>query len=294
MAIGDPHGATRRGGEDDLHGGGIHVLAIDDRADEEPLIGHHRTGHPGLPMAERALGVEDVGGHGRPGVRSGPDLLRGGVGVPDGHDDSLAHQPPDGTERVVALGCEGDGEQRLLRRRMPEEHFECLIRRVEHALGPVCALARLGDERPLEMHAQDPARRLAVRRISGYLRPAESLVELIKGRGDDGRLQTGDPTGGPSGEHLLPLLGRGIGEVSAEGPVVLQVHQPRCQHAGPEVDVGGSVVGDGRYPITVDRQRAGSDQAAVLEHLGASDRGHGPSTPLLSGSVDRPYRRAPR
>ena len=51
----------------------------------------------------------------------------------------------------------------------------------------------------------------------------------------------------------------------------------------------GSVVGDGCDPITVDRQRAGSDQAAVLEHLGASDRGHGPSTPLLSAdpSTDR-------
>ena len=160
-------------------------------------------------------------------------------------------------------------------------------RRGPHPSGRACtrpggALARLGDERPLEMHAEDAAGRLAVRRISGCLRPAESLVELIKGRRDDGRLQAGDPTGGQSGEHLLPLLGSGIGEVGTEGPVVLQVHQPRCQHAGPEVDVRGSVVGDGCDPITVDRQRRGSDQAAVLEHLGASDRGHGPSTPLLS------------
>ena len=54
---------------------------------------------------------------------------------------------------------------------MTEEHVEGLIRRVEHALGPVRALARLGDERPLEVHAEDPAGRLAVRGISGCLAP---------------------------------------------------------------------------------------------------------------------------
>ena len=47
------------------------------------------------------------------------------------------------------------------------------------------------------------------------------------------------------------------------------------------------VVGDGRDPLTSDRQCAGSDQSAVLEHLGASDRGHGPSTPL-SARIRRP------
>jgi hypothetical protein len=125
------------------------VDAVGDHADPHARVGERDPGQPGLAVAERDHGVEQVGDVADAGVEGGPGLGRGGRRVAGGHDDPRPGQRAHEVERAGQLGRqrhEGDtlgptllGGQRRVRRHQPV-----------HRVG---APALGGEERALEVQA---------------------------------------------------------------------------------------------------------------------------------------------
>ena len=207
---------------------------VGDEAAGQPRIGQRLAGHAGLAVVHRPLAVEQVGDHARAGVHRRGHLRGRGVAVTHADQHACLGEPGDGGERAVELGSEGDHPEQARPRR--EQGVDRGRRRLGDPLGVVRALAAGGDERPLDVHAEQPgtARQAGPQRE----RRAQRGGQPVQGRGDDRGQERGRAGLGQAADDRGPPGRVGSVELLAEVPVDLEIHETRDEQAAAKLEVG--------------------------------------------------------
>ena len=127
------------------------MVPVEDQLDDHVVAHECGTGDARVAVSERPHRVEEVRDGERAAVERSVGFLCGRVGVPAGNGDAAREQQVDQLERAGKLGCERD-EANGSRVEQPLEHVGV---RVEPAFEKVRAHARRGEERALDVHAED-------------------------------------------------------------------------------------------------------------------------------------------
>ncbi len=149
--VGDERDATAADVPDELGRVGSEVVAVEDHLDDDVVTRERDAGNAGIPVVERAHGVEEVRDGVHPEVEGGVRLECVRIRVTAGHRDAALVQQVD--ERVGAgqLGRQRDEPHRT-GREQPLEQLGVGI--AARRLG-MRAQPRRGKKRPFEVGAED-------------------------------------------------------------------------------------------------------------------------------------------
>ena len=150
--VGDQRDAVRALGRiRDPHGGGMDVDAVGDQPRSQPPVGQQRAGRAGLPVPERAHGVEEVRAEREAGVGGAHDVVVRRLGVARAGDRPRAGDLLDRVEGARQLGRERHHAHPPGAQQLPQ-HAEVDGPEVGRVVG---AAARRREEGALEVHAED-------------------------------------------------------------------------------------------------------------------------------------------
>jgi hypothetical protein len=227
------------------------VDAVQDDLDDDVVAGECRADDAGIAMPERAHRIEEVGHCADAGVERRIRVARGRVGVAARDRDLVPEERLD--ERVGAR--ELRRERHEPDRPRGEQAFEEIHIRVPAGSLGMDPESQGGEERPLEVHAEDAGP------VGSRRHLAEGGEELLFGSGDEGREVRGDAGLEQRVTRTPVALGVRLEEVDPREAVDLEIHEPGD---GDAVAVRRDQPVCGDTAVLVDLHVAG-DEAAVDE-----------------------------